>query len=259
MKSNSGSLGSTKWLLVLLVLGAFLSFFGFTITGALDTRAETGPQFTKDFQIKDCTFVTEGANPYFILKPGYQLVLEGLESGKKARLVITVLNKTKTINLPDVGTVKTRVIEERETAGGAPVETSRNFFAICQQTNDVYYFGEEVDIFGAGGTVTHGGAWVAGERDRDGLAQPGIVMPGTFLLGSRYYQELADGIALDRAEHMESGLKLTTSAGKFSQCIRIVETTPLESGKSEKLYCPEVGLVSDGEVKLVDYGMNIVK
>ena len=34
-----------------------------------------------------------------------------------------------------------------------------------------------------------------------------MIMPGTFLLGARYFQELADGIALDRAEHMEMGLK----------------------------------------------------
>jgi hypothetical protein len=154
--------------------------------------------------------------------------------------------------------IETRVVEEVETADGEPVETSRNFFAICDKTNDVFYFGEEVDIFEPDGTVSHEGAWRAGEPDEDGLAEPGIIMPGTFLLGSRYYQEIADGIALDRAEHVEMGLEITTGAGEFSECVRVVETTPLEPGKSEKIYCPEVGLVVDSVVELVDYGFNIV-
>ena len=111
-----------------------------------------------------------------------------------------------------------------------------------------------MDIFNEDGTVSHRGAWRAGESDEDGLAEPGILMPGTFLLVSRYYQELADGIALDRAEHAEMGLEMTTLDGKFTDCVRIVETTPLESGESEKTYCPEVGLVTDSTVELVKAG-----
>jgi hypothetical protein len=42
------------------------------------------------------------------------------------------------------------------------------------------------------------------------------------------------------------GLEVTTEAGTFDECLKIVETTPLEPGaKSEKIYCPEVGLVVD--------------
>jgi hypothetical protein len=105
---------------------------------------------------------------------------------------------------------------------------------------DVFYFGEDVDIFEPDGTVSHEGAWRAGEPDEDSLAEPGIIMPGTFLLGSRYSQEVADGIALDRAEHVEIGLETTTEAGTFDQCVRVEETTPLEPGKHEKIYCPEI-------------------
>lgn len=260
MKSNTGSLGSRKWALVLLVLAAFFTFFALSASRALDDDDEdTKDKFTKDFRLQDCTFQTEGSNPYFILEPGYQLVLEGQEDGETVRLVITVLDETETVTLPDVGAIETRIVEERETAGGEAVETSRNFFAICDKTNDVYYFGEEVDIFEPDGTVSHEGAWRAGEPDEDGLAAPGIMMPGTFLLGSRYYQEIADGIALDRAEHVEMGIEISTEAGEFSQCVKVVETTPLELGKSEKIYCPEVGLVSDPPVKLVDYGFNIAQ
>lgn len=253
MKSESGIHSSRNLVLVSLVLVLILTVFGLPATSAGAQDEE--PQFTKDFRLEDCTFKPRGENPYFILKPGYQSVFEGEEDGAVIRIVITVLNKTETVNLPDIGKVKTRVVEERETADGEPVETSRNFFAICNKTNDVYYFGEEVDIFNEDGTVSHEGAWRAGEPDEEGLAEPGIIMPGTFLLGSRYYQEVADGIALDRAENTAMGLEVTVPAGTFTDCVQVTETTPLEPGsESEKIYCPGVGLVSDDPVELVSYG-----
>lgn len=260
MKSNSESLDSRKWFIALLILGVFFAFFALSASRSLDDDDDSNQRadkFTKDFRLQDCSFLTEGSNPYFILEPGYQLVFEGEEDGETLRIVITVLDETETINLPEIGAIETRVVEEVETADGEPVETSRNLFAICDKTNDVFYFGEDVDIFEPDGTVSHEGAWRAGEPDEDGLAEPGIIMPGTFLLGSRYYQEIADGIALDRAEHVEMGLEITTEAGEFSECVRVLETTPLEPGKTEKIYCPEVGLVSDPPVELVDYGFNI--
>jgi hypothetical protein len=91
--------------------------------------------------------------------------------------------------------------------------------------------------------------------DDDGLAEPGLIMPGTFLLGSRYFQEIAEGIAEDQAEHVEMGLEVISFAGDFENCVRIEETTPLEpKALSEKIYCPGVGLVVDDVVELVDYG-----
>jgi hypothetical protein len=213
-----------------------------TTVFALPSRAANAqdeePQFTSEFRIEDCDFRPRGENPYFILQPGYQLIFEGEEDGETIHLEITVLNKTETIDLPEIGEVRTRVVEEVETADGELTEISKNFFAICKQTNDVYYFGEEVDIYNEDGTITHEGAWRAGEPDEDGVAEPGIIMPGTFLLGSRYYQELADGIAL----------------GTFTDCVQVIETTPLEPGsESEKIYCPEVGLTVDNSLELIQH------
>jgi hypothetical protein len=253
MRSDNGIHSPRKLALVSLSLILIMSVFALPSMDALAQDEE--PEFTKDFRLQDCRFKSRGVNPYFILKPGYQLVFEGEEDGQTVHLEITVLKQTETINVPEIGTIKTRVVEERETADGQPVETSRNFFAICNKTNDVYYFGEEVDIFNEDGTVSHEGAWRAGEPDENGLAEPGIVMPGTFLLGSRYYQEIADGIALDRAEHTAMGLKVTVPAGTFTDCVQVIETTPLEPGaESEKTYCPEVGLVKDDTTELISYG-----
>ncbi len=205
--------------------------------------------FTSSFRLQDCEFETTGDdNPFFILEPGRQLVYEAEDDS----LFITVLQEIRRITLKIGGqmrTVRTRVVEEREFDENGLKEVSRNYFVICDETSDVFYFGEDVDIFEPGQPVSHDGAWLAGR----GGAKPGIIMPGTFLLGSRYFQEVAPGVALDRAEHTAQGFPVQTEAGNFKGCVEVTETTPLEPGsESVKVYCPGVGLVMDGDLELVD-------
>ena len=82
--------------------------------------------------------------------------------------------------------------------------------------------------------------------------EPGLIMPDSaFLVGTRYFQEIAPGVALDRAEHVAFDLEIQTPAGAFEDCIKVVETTPLEPGsESIKFYCPQVGLIADGDLVL---------
>ena len=146
-------------------------------------------RFTDDFMLEECGgFSNTGSNPFFILEPDYLLVLEGQEGRKTLRVTITVLNETKTVHLDIDGVptdVITRVIEERETKDDVLVEISRNYFAICDRTNSVMYFGEAVDIYNKEGTevISHEGAWEAGV---DEGAMPGIIMPGTLLKGGGF-------------------------------------------------------------------------
>lgn len=253
MHSNRGIPVVRKLALISLCLLLITAVFALPSRGA--NAQDEEPEFTSEFRAEDCEFRPRGENPYFILEPGYQLILEGEEEGETLRVEITVLNKTKTIEVAEIGEVRTRVVEEVETTDGELTEISRNFYAICEQTNDVYYFGEEVDIYNEDGTITHEGAWLAGEPDEDGTAEPGIIIPGTFLLGSRYYQELAEGIALDRAENTEMGIEITVPAGTFTDCVQVIESTPLEpDSESEKIYCPDIGLVQDDVLQLIDYG-----
>jgi hypothetical protein len=226
-------------------------FAWLALSSALTAAPKPKVQFTTDFRLQDCQFQTEGVNPYFLLTPGRKLVLQS-EDGTET-VEITVLEDLEMISVPGLGIVTTRVVEERETVDDELIEVSRNFFAICGGRNDVVYFGEDVDIFNPDGSITHEGAWRAGQPDANGVAEPGIIMPGTFLLGARYFQEIAEGIALDRAEHVEMGLDVESEAGSFHDCVRIVETSPLEpKSKSEKIYCPGVGLVVDSDVQLVE-------
>jgi hypothetical protein len=200
------------------------------------------PPWQEEFGIEKCSLQTTGRNEYFILEPGYQLVLEGGEE----RLEITVLHETKVVN-----GVNTRVVEERESKKGQLAEVSRNYFAICEQTKDVFYFGEDVDIYEHGKVVKHEGAWLAGVNGN----RSGLIMPGAPKVGMRYYQEIAPGIAMDRAEIVSLNDLCKTPAGTFPRCMKVKETSALEFFASEyKYHAPGIGLVRDEDLVLVKHG-----
>jgi hypothetical protein len=203
--------------------------------------------WTEDFRIATCTFSSVGRNEYFILEPGYQLTLQGVEDEETTVLIITVLNETKL-----VGSVETRIVEERESVNGKLIEVSRNYFAFCTQTNTAFYFGEDVDMYKDGKITGHEGAWQA---DSAG-ASAGVMMPGLALLGARYYQEMAPGIAMDRAEIVTTTETVKTPAGAFQNCLKTKETTPLEPKAIEyKFYAPGIGLIRDDDLLLSKYGV----
>lgn len=199
-------------------------------------------RWTDTFPREAYDFASTGRNPYFVLEPGYRLVLEGEEDGETISLIITVLDETRVVD-----GVETRVVEERESVGGELEEVSRNFFAICRRTNAVFYFGEEVDIYSGGRIVRHEGAWLSGE----GGARFGLMMPGLPLLGAAYYQEIAPDVAMDRARIVSVAERFECPAGTFENCLKTEESTPLERGHEFKYYAPGIGLVRDGACVLV--------
>lgn len=213
--------------------------------------------FTDEFVCESGQFATEtgpGAhNQYFPLVVGSESVLNNAacfaegECEELEQVVITVLDETEV-----VGNVTTRVVEEYETVDGEVEEISRNFFAVCEGSGDVFYFGEDV-LDGDGELLPDG--WRAGNGNRAGLIMPG----GTFLIGARYFQEVAPDVALDRGEHVERGLSFDNpgpfGAGLLEDCVLVHDTNALEDPKGkeidEKVYCPGVGLVQDEDLELV--------
>lgn len=220
-------------------------------------------QFTTDFNLAACTFSVTGGNAYFSLDPALgpmnPILLEGEEDKELVQVEISVLPLEMDVDLSSLGLgiVETRVIEEMEWIDGELVEVSTNYFARCEETGDVYYFGEDVVIYEDGDTITgaEAGAWLAGELAEDGetFNLPGIIMPGTFLLGARYYQEVAPEVALDRAENIDMGLTVETPADTYDYCVKIDETTPLEpSAKDTKVYAYGHGIIIDAAIERVN-------
>ena len=121
---------------------------------------------------------------------------------------------------------------------------------ICKQTGSVFYFGEDVDNYKDLKIVDHESAWLA-----EGKNKAGIMMPGLVLIGARFYNEIAPGVAMDRLEIISTTETITTPAGTFSICIKMEETTPVEpKAKDYKVYAPGIGLVRDGDLLLTKYG-----
>lgn len=219
-----------------IVLGVAYSSYGVPEEGV------ENKVWQQDFKLSERQLVPTGRNDYFILEPGYQLTYESDDE----KLVITVLDETKVVD-----GVTTRVVEEREWKDGKLVEVSRNFFAICKESKDVFYFGEEVDEYKNGKIISHGGAWLAGEKN----AKAGLIMPGSPKVGMRYYQEIAPKIAMDRAEIISLYEKVKTPAGTFEKCLKIQEGSALNPGEKEfKQYATGIGLIQDADMFLVKYG-----
>lgn len=203
-------------------------------------------QFVDHFDVPKSNFKSSGKNSYCIIEPGYKQTFDGEEDGKKGHLEITVLDQTEAVD-----GVETRIVEERESADGQLVEVSRNYFAVDSESNDVYYFGEDVDMYKDGKVSDHEGSWRSG---KDG-AHFGLFMPSSPKLGQKYYQELAPSKAMDRARIVSVSEHVKVAAGDFDKCVKTEETSALETDSKEyKLYAPNVGLLIDGGLKLVKYG-----
>jgi uncharacterized membrane protein YkoI len=202
-------------------------------------KADAGQtKFQDTFNVDKAALLNKGSNTYMILEPGYKLTL----ADGKDTLTITVLEETKVVD-----GVQTRVVEERETKGGKLAEVSRNYFAFDKAAGDIYYFGEDVDMYDANGKVKdHEGSWLSGVNG----ARFGLMMPGKPKVGDRYQQEIAPGVALDRAEVISVTEKVKVPAGTFKDCLKTKESSSLEKGVEEKLFAPGVGLLKDGSFKL---------
>ncbi|MCM2269543.1 MAG: hypothetical protein NDJ75_05535 [Thermoanaerobaculia bacterium] len=241
-----------------LATAALVALAGPAAAGKSKSESQQLP-YTSDFRLGDCTFAhddtADGAgNPYFPLVPGHWLRLEN-----DADVVeITVCDDAcddGAYGVAGDGTkvvdgVTTRVVREMEWEDGELVEVSYNYFARCTRNGGVFYFGEDVDDYEEGEIVGHGGAWLAG-----GVNAAGLVMPGNFLIGSRYFQEIAPGIALDRADNTADDLVVDLDDfDPFADCVEVTESSGLAaSDKSLKVYCPWIGLVFDDGIELTDY------
>ncbi|GAB4277001.1 MAG: hypothetical protein Kow0092_32810 [Deferrisomatales bacterium] len=219
------------------------------------------PAFTSEFFLDECPdtrnrfgsarsrrcpsrFTTVGTNPYFPLRPGWQLVL----ASDEAVLKVSVLDEVEWVD-----GVRTRVVEEREweideEGGLGLVEVSRNFFVHDRLTGAVYYLGED-SVDGEGTPLA--GSWRSGEG-----AQGGLIMPGTILLGGRYYQEIAPADeALDKGEILTLEPSCEVGEFTFEHCVTVADTSDCDPDElSIKVYARGVGIVVDDDAEVRCFG-----
>jgi len=246
--------------IITLLIGGLLFVSGSGLSAQLITgkninsaiaasKSSPDKDFSYSFNLKNCTFSTTGSNPYFILKPGYQLVFKGVSEKVPSKVSSTVLNQTKVVG----DGIVSRIVEEKtvNSQTGNLIEITNDYFAICKKNNSVFYLGEHVDDYENGKIVSHVGSWIHGSDK----ARAGLIMPGVILVGSRYYQEIAPDVAMDKAEIVSVNETVKVPAGIFNGVINMKLSSDLEPGVTEdNLHAPGIGQIIDNDTKLVSYG-----
>lgn len=144
-------------------------------------------------------------------------MLRGREGGDAVEVAITMSDRTK-----DVAGVQTRVVDMSERHDGDLVEVAHDYYSVCAPRGDVFYFGEKVDSCRNGRVTGHEGSWLAGEQGY----QAGLMRPAQPLLGARFYEEVAPGGAMDRAEIVALPVSIPVPAGSFERCYGQEDTSP---------------------------------
>ena len=208
--------------------------------GALSTVA---PRAT-DAATQDCTrgtsrdpvpfdphdFVAGVDNPFFPLTPGTVLTYsDGTEIDR-----VEVTHDTRNI----LGVVAT-VVHDRVSVDGALTEDTFDWYA-QDHAGNVWYLGEDSKQFDNGQQVGTEGSWEAGVNG----AKAGIIMLAHPEVGDAYAQEDAPGVGQDRARVVAEDKTVRVPFDTFEDCLKTLETTPLEPGAREyKYYARGVGVV----------------
>jgi hypothetical protein len=233
--------GKEKWEVIVAEDGSILS----KAKEGSEEEREPDKSDAKDagwkqtFDVEKSTLSPTGNNPFIPLQPGKVLKL----TNGKDTLTVTILPDTKVID-----GVRCGILEEKETKNGQLEEISRNFMATDPATQDVYYFGEDVDNYKDGKIVDHESAWHAGEKG----ARFGLMIPANPKKGDKFYQEIAPKVAMDRVEVVSTDETVKTPAGTFQHCVHLKETTPIEADVSHKYFAPGIGIIKDDDFALAE-------
>jgi uncharacterized membrane protein YkoI len=227
------------------------------------SRTQGGARVTfttvKDWNLKGENLSPRGHNPlYFPLTPGFRYIMEyPKHPWGHLRIEVKVLDITEAFDIPGIGKFECAVVQEEEFYDGVYDQQALNWFCFDKSTGSMYAMGEvswEIDSIGR---KVFDGTWRVGEPDGNGMAEPGMLMPGgPFKVGFKYIFDGHEAEAYGYSENMEEGVTIVTPAGKFENCVRVREyslTNP--SDITDKWYCKGVGIVkdtSDGELVASD-------
>jgi hypothetical protein len=253
MKNQHSSLAVS---FVVAVLAATLAVASATGQEKLDqtslARTQGGARVTftslKDWNLKGENLSPRGHNSlYFPLKAGFRYVLEKPDhSWGRFRTEIIVLDKTEPFDVPGIGKFECAVVKEEEFVDNEYHERSDNWFCIDKTTNAMYTMGEKSWEIDQIGRKVFAGSWRVGEPDGNGMAEPGLLMPGTFKVGDKYIYDGHEAEAYGYTENIATGLTVTTPAGTFKNCVKTREYSLINPADvSDKVWCKGVGLISD--------------
>ncbi|MHB8159011.1 MAG: hypothetical protein ACYDGS_00665 [Thermoleophilia bacterium] len=227
------------------LLAVFISGAIFFVANCGGTAGTTSgqagiPETDYNPAVDATSFNTKIDNKYFPLIAGKTLVYQGIAEGRTERNELRVTRGTRKI----LG-VTCVVVEDKVFSEGQLTEATEDWYSQDKEGN-VWYFGEDAKSYENGKVVSTEGSWEAG---KDG-AKPGIIMRSNPKNGDSWRQEYREGTAEDMAEVIGLNEIAAVPAGSFSNCVKTKDWTPLKPEVIEnKLYCPEIGVVSSTTVQ----------
>jgi hypothetical protein len=177
-------------------------------------------------------------NPWLPLEAGASWTYEKTAEDATEEVVITVTDKTKTIE-----GITATVVKERVTEDGELLEKTNAWYAQDSEGN-VWNLGDRTKAYEDGKVETEG--WQVGV---DG-AKAGIAMLAEPKVGDIYLQMYLEGDAEDRSKVRSTDESIEGPAGSWTGVLQTEDTTPLEPELLEyKYFARDVGPVEQRTVK----------
>jgi hypothetical protein len=186
-------------------------------------------------------FSANVTNPWFPLRPDSVYRYRGVKDGEPSREVMTVTNRTKTID-----GARCVVVSDLLYIHGKLEERTEDYYTQDAKGN-VWYFGEKTAELDEQGNVKNtSGSWMAGV---DG-AKPGIFLFEHPRPGDSARQEYLKGEAEDHFQVVAIGVTAAVPFRTFRGVMLTKEWTPLEPGVLDhKYYARGIGTVLEQTVK----------
>jgi len=203
-----------------------------TATGAAATSL---PVDGKPFKMNPADFTAEIDHPYWPMKPGSRWIFRETDAeGSVSRVVVTVLDKTKTI----MG-IEATIVHDQVSEKGEVKEDTFDWYAQDAEGN-LWYLGEDTTEYENGKPKTKEGSWEAGV---DG-ALAGIILPAHPQVGLTYREEYYRGQAEDGAQILSVDALAKVPYGRFEHGIQTRNFSGIEPNViEEKIYAEDVGVV----------------
>jgi hypothetical protein len=207
-----------------------------TTDGTATSAAATSlPEGSKPFKMNPADFTTEIDHPYWPMRPGSRWIFRETDAqGSVSRVVVTVLDKTKTI----MG-IEARIVHDQVSEDGEVKEDTFDWYAQDAEGN-LWYLGEDTTEYENGKPKTKEGSWEAGV---DG-AFAGVILPAHPQVGMTYREEYYKGHAEDGASILSVDAFAKVPYGTFDHGIQTRNFSGIEPDTiEEKIYAKGVGVV----------------
>ena len=215
---------NAKWLFA--VAGA-VALSGCASTNSSATAQASVPKFSHPHEI---------TNSYLPLGSLKQDILEN-KNERVERTARPEVHKTFQIGGQ---TVEALTVEDREyDSAGNLTEATLDYFAQDDDGN-VYYLGEDVNVYKHGKVTGHSGAWLLSKDTK--IA--GVLLPAHPKVGDKFQSENVPGITREDDEVVSVSETLTVPFGTFHDCVKVKEHA--SDGATEfKFYAPGLGVIAE--------------